>query len=77
MLKEAQNIQDENQMEKGRVAPLNWLLNTREKDIIEKSKIISENVKESAFETKKTRGRRKDRKLQDKNKKNEKKTYQN
>ena len=45
-LKEAQDFQDENQMEKGRVASLNWLLDTREKDIIEKSKLIKENEKE-------------------------------
>ena len=46
ILKEAQDFQDENQMEKGRVASLNWLLDTREKDIIEKSKLIKENEKE-------------------------------
>ena len=46
MLIEAQDFQDENQMEKGRVASLNWLLDTREKDIIEKSKLIKENEKE-------------------------------
>ena len=55
-LKEAQSSQEETQLEKGKVASLNWLLASREKVIIEKSKLINENEKElKLLKQKKTR----------------------
>ena len=38
--------EEENEIEKGKIASLNWMIESKEKDLIEKSKLIEENEKE-------------------------------
>ena len=43
---EINDDEEENEIEKGKIASLNWMIESKEKDLIEKSKLIEENEKE-------------------------------